>query len=941
MAKSLSFVFILALLISSGNCIDAQNGSEAELPVSTSLAGEWHFRLDPQSLGFREEWFNEALPDLIRLPGSCEEQGYGEKNTKAATGRLTKLIRYEGYAWYQREIIIPENWEGKRTELFLERCMWESSVWVDDQKIGTENSLSTPHIFDLGILSPGNHRLTICIDNRYILPIGTWAHAVTEDTQGRWNGIIGRIELHATDPVWIRNVQVYPGQMRVKIGNQTGLPMEAILQSAKCIIPAGGGTIVIPYNEKEQTWDEFSPVMHSLTITLTAGRFSDRQTLSYAVRNIGTQNRQFTMNGKPVLFRGPVDECIYPLTGYPPMDKASWIRVLSICRSYGFNFMRFHSWCPPDAAFEAGDELGFCFQIELPLWTMDAPHFGQDSVRDQFIRNELDRILDTYGNHPSFALMAMGNESAGTLDELTRIGRAKDSRHLYRCEKGNTSETGDYVEYGLRGVAGPRTDWDRSTSTKGWIVNGDTRAADNMPQVPVLAHEVGQWNMYPDLDEVKKYTGIFRAYNFDGYRQSLEAHHMLDEAGSFRKASGALSMILYKDEIEGSMRTWPYGGFQVLEARDYPGQGAAIVGWLDAFWDSKGLITPEEFRRFCGPTVCLLRMPKRIFTADESFFGRAEIAHYGPADLKVNPEWNIKDLRGKTVASGNLYQAAIPTGQLTRLGEISASLSKVNTPARYIVTFGTGEFFNTWDIWVYPARIPDQIPKNIRIVHAFDKATKKALEKGETVLLFSSPKEGLIQFHKGMLLPDSLRDLPKAMPGQNAIPGSFMPVFWDIRLFNQIGTLGILCDPNHPAFKHFPTEFHSNWQWADLLGHFTAANSFRVAGAPEQMALDLEKGAVDVEYRSKAIILDETPADFRPILQVIDNYDRNAKLGTIFEARVGKGKLLVCAMDLDTDLANRPAARQLRYSLMEYAAGKEFNPKYNLSVELLERLLLP
>jgi hypothetical protein len=941
MLKALSILFCLTLLILPGKYTNAQDGSGAQLPVSVSLAGEWHFKLDPQSMGLSEEWFKKTLHDLIRLPGTCEEQGYGEKNIKPATGRLTKMIRYEGCAWYQREIVIPENWDGKRTELYLERCMWESSVWLDDQRIGTENSLSTPHIFDLGILSPGIHRLTIRIDNTYKLPIGTWAHAVTEDTQGRWNGIIGRIELRATDPVWIRNIQVYPDQIMVTVGNQTGLSKDAIIQSVKCTIPAGGGTVVIPFAEKEQTWDEFSPVMLSLKVTLTSGRFSDQRTVSYAIRKIGTQNRQFTLNGKPVLFRGPVDECIYPLTGYPPMDKASWIHVLNICKSYGFNFMRFHSWCPPEAAFEAGDELGFCFQIELPLWTMDAPHFGQDPERDQFIRNELNRILDSYGNHPSFALMAMGNESAGTLDELTQIGRAKDSRHIYRCEKGNTTETGDYFEIGQRGIAGPRTDWDRWTSTAGWIVNADSMAAEDMPQVPVLAHEVGQWNMYPDLDEVKKYTGIFRAFNFDGYRQSLETHHMSDQAGSFRQASGALSMVLYKDEIEGSMRTWPYGGFQVLEARDYPGQGSAIVGWLDAFWDSKGLITPAEFRRFCGPTVCLLRMSKRVYTADESFVGQAEIAHYGPVDLQVNPVWSIKDLQGKTVASGKFSPATVRTGLITRLGEISASLSKVNVPSRYIVTLGAGEFSNSWDIWVYPAKVPDQIPNNIRIAYAFDKETKDALENGETVLLFSSPKEGLIQFHKGMLMPDSLRALPGAQPGQNAVPGSFMPVFWDIRLFNQIGTLGILCDPNHPAFKYFPTEFHSNWQWADLLGHFTAANSFRVAGAPEQMALDLEKGAGDVEYRSKAIILDETPADFRPILQVIDNYDRNVKLGTIFEARVGIGKLLVCAMDLDTDLANRPAARQLRYSLMEYAAGNEFNPVHTLSFELLDRLLQP
>jgi beta-galactosidase/beta-glucuronidase len=333
MIKALSFLYILPWLILPAKYADAQPGSSAQSALSVNLAGEWQFRQDPLDLGFREEWFKKTLHDQVKLPGTCEEQGYGVKNMKPVAGRLTKLIRYEGHAWYQRVIAIPENWNGKRTELFLERCMWESSVWVDDQRIGTENSLSTPHLYDLGVLSPGNHRLTICIDNTYKLPIGTWAHAVTEDTQGRWNGIIGRIELRATDPLWIRNAQVFPDQIRVNVGNQTGRSQEAVLQSVKCTIPAGGATINIPFTEKEQTWDEFSPIMHNLTITLSSGSFHDQQTVRFAVRKIGTQNRQFTMNGKPVLFRGPVDECIYPLTGYPPMDKSSWMHVLNICRS--------------------------------------------------------------------------------------------------------------------------------------------------------------------------------------------------------------------------------------------------------------------------------------------------------------------------------------------------------------------------------------------------------------------------------------------------------------------------------------------------------------------------------------------------------------------------------------------------------------------------------
>jgi hypothetical protein len=568
---------------------------------------------------------------------------------------------------------------------------------------------------------------------------------------------------------------------------------------------------------------------------------------------------------------------------------------------------------------------------------MDAPPFGKHPIRDQFIRDELDLILNTYGNHPSFALIAMGNESTGSLDTLVKIGRAKDNRHLYRCENGDDKSKGDYFEIGLRGVIGPRTNWDR-WSVPGWIVSSNTNVTKGT-SVPTLAHETGQWAMYPDFDEIKKYTGIFHPYNFESYRNSLEAHNMLDQEKAFAKASGKFSVQLYKDEIEASLRTYPYGGFQVLEARDYPGQGTAIVGWLDAFWDTKGLISPEEFSRFCAPTVCLLRMPKRIYTTNESFVASAEIAHYGKAKINVHPTWQITGESGNIIASGKLPAINIQTGCVTSLGEINTGLNKVAAPAKLIVTLSAGGTSNSWNIWVYPDKIMET-PKNIHISYSFDKETQDALLAGESVLLFSSPKQGIIKYKPGMLLPDSLRNFTRVERGKNAIPGSFTPMFWNIRLFNQIGTLGILCDPKHPALAEFPTEEHSDWQWADLLGNFSAANSFRVAGAPKEMADNLAKGAGDVSDRSKAIILDDTPPEFKPIVQIIDNYDRNSKLGTIFEARVGNGKLLVCAMDLDTDAANRPAARQLRQSLMKYVGSNKFTPATVLSIELLEKLLL-
>jgi len=331
-------------------------------------------------------------------------------------------------------------------------------------------------------------------------------------------------------------------------------------------------------------------------------------------------------------------------------------------------------------------------------------------------------------------------------------------------------------------------------------------------------------------------------------------------------------------------------------------------------------------------------MPKRVLPANTTFTAIAEIAHYGPNAIQVRPEWKISDSDGKIIAGGIFPVKQVETGCNTKLGIINADLSGIQVAEKLLVTLSAGGTSNSWEIWVYP-EISIKKPANVKVAYSFNKDVKDALLNGERVMLFSSPTEGIIPFHKGMLLPDSLRFLPEAKPGSNAIEGSFMPVFWCTRLFNQTGTMGILCNPGHPAFEGFPTENHSNWQWADLLGHFTAANSFRVAGAPESMAVDIEMAAPDAFNRSKAVLLDGTPADFRPILQIIDNYDRNAKLGTIFETRVGKGKLLVCAMDLETDLDKRPAAKQLMQSLLSYTSGDIFLPDQELSVEFLDKIL--
>jgi hypothetical protein len=328
-------------------------------------------------------------------------------------------------------------------------------------------------------------------------------------------------------------------------------------------------------------------------------------------------------------------------------------------------------------------------------------------------------------------------------------------------------------------------------------------------------------------------------------------------------------------------------------------------------------------------------MSRRILTTEDTFTARAEIAHYGPVDAEARPAWSIISDDGKIIAEGHLPPVILKTGHTTSVGEINAALAEVHAPAHLTVTLSAADVSNSWNIWIYPAK-QSAAPANVFIAHAFDSTTRETLAVGRRVVLFSSPTEGVITLRDAFYGPESVRAVPVVEKGKNAISGSFMPQFWNLQLFNRIGTLGILCDPHHPALAEFPTEKHSNWQWADLLGNFSAAKSFGTRGSVvERMC----QASGDATNRSKAIILNETPGDFRPIVQVIDNQERNAKLGAIFETRVGPGKLLVCALDLNTDLDKRPAARQLRSSLLNYAASDRFAPAHELPIELLERLL--
>ena len=856
-------------------------------------------------------WFTAPEYEKYRRPGQVKVPFW-----------LQPERYYKGAAWYQREIEVPADWQGRRIVLTLERPHIETRAWLDDRALGVNNSLSTPHAYDLGTaVAPGKHRLTIRVDNRLVVDVGINSHSVTDHTQGNWNGIVGRIELSATPPVWVEDVQVIPHDgrsiaVRNTIGNATGRDQQvfARLEFAmpeNVLGPPPGGplaslqgprtTFTAEYHlgPEAPLWDEFHPVLYRVTASIDGDPAGSR-TVSFGLREIGTSGTQFVINGRKVFFRGTLECAIFPRTGHPPTDVDSWKRIIGIAKEHGLNLFRFHSWCPPEAAFQAADELGFYFQVECGSWANTSTSLGEGKPIDAWLYEEAERILATYGNHPSFVLLAYGNEPAGKheayLTKWVEHFKGRDPRRLYAGGAGWPQLAADqyHIAYGPRIQA-----WGDGLKSR---INArppettiDYRDYVRARKVPVLSHEVGQWCAYPNFAEIASYTGPLKPRNFEIFRDSLEAHGMLGQAHDFLIASGKLQVLCYKEDIEALLRTPGLGGFELLALYDFPGQGTALVGVLDALWNAKGYVTPAQFRRFCNSTVPLARLSRRVFTADQPFEAALEVAHFGPRPLKdAVLAWAIVGADGKAFASGRKV-GTIPVDNGVALGSISASLRELPAPAKYrlVLAIEGTPLENDWDFWVYPAEPQAApVPPVVTVVNRLDERATAALEAGGRVLLLVPP---------GQAREDRL--------GKVAL--GFSSIFWNTAWTRRQPphTLGVLCQSTHPALAGFPTESHTNWQWWYLL------------------------------TRADALILDDLPRELRPVVQVIDDWVTNRKLGLVVEARVGSGKLLVCSIDLEHGLEHNPVARQFRASLLSYLASERFNPATELTAAQVRSLM--
>ena len=918
-----------------------------QLPPDTQsripLEGNWGLQLDTAGAGIAPDWLTKSCTDSLFLPGTTDMGKKGTYNTDMTlTTSLSREYVFEGKALYTKQVDIPEEWDGTSVRLVMERTK-PTTIWIDGKEVGANNDISTAQQYDLSsYLFPGTHTVAILVDNgKQAVPEKVYgsSHAYSASTQTNWNGIIGDFYLESVPLCGIDDIQLYPDvakkvvTARVTLRNpdkgagkgilsfyaeawNTDKQHKTPVQTVEVDWTKPEQELELALGDKALLWSEFTPSLYRFSVSLKTDQSVDTEQATFGLRDFKTKGRQFTMNGKTTFLRGKHDACVFPLIAHTAMDVETWRHYFQVAKQYGINHYRFHSWCPPEACFEAADIEGIYLQPELPIWgNIDI----DDTELCDYLLKEGRNLHRAYSNHASFVMFGLGNEMSGEegLAMLIQTFKKEDNRHIYSSGSNNylgfkgKQANEDYFTTCRVGREGDkqfnthaRASFSFADAYDGGYLNHtypnsemDFSSANVLCDVPIISHETGQFQVYPNYEEIKKYTGVLKPRNFEIFKKRLEEAGMINLAYDFMMASGKWSALLYRADIEMNLRTPEWGGFQLLDLQDYPGQGSAYVGILDAFMESKGLIAPEEWRHFCSEVVPLSCTEKFCWTNDEALTGEVEIANYSESDLNSKQlSWTLTDSKQQVLDKGVL-PLQVKQGELAKVGTLKPAIASVRKAEKVTLALsidGT-PYRNDYSLWIYPAADKEVAPsEDICVTDDLD-AHLKYLTEGGKVLWFPSKDK-----HK-----------------DQTVGGLFQTDYWNYRMFRTIcenldrpvspGTLGILTDPGHPALADFPTEFHTNWQWFPII------------------------------KQSYPMILDRLSDDYRPIVQVIDNVERNHKLGLLFEFKVGNGKLLVCMSDLKA-VQDKPEARQFYRSILEYMESSAFAPSYSLSAKDLQDL---
>ena len=931
--------------------------------------------LDENGIGHRDVGANQWHPDAV-LGNAAGEI---DKDAPIAT-RFTRRHTYEGEARISRKITVPD-YGTDRLFVLAERAR-ALRLLVDGEacSVFRQGTLSTPYIFELTGAAPGEHEFTFLSDNSYPgMPKAAiyYSSAATDETQTNWIGILGECSMYTRPQNFIDSLRVYPRAVKKEEKNKAGgyvldvcvelapgakkvykdakiiLQSEALAageledtQTLTEIISYSGEGLAeagtdkeenpktmeiwfrdLPLRENVKLWDEDEGNLYEMAVTLDNGMSAEDKGGStaecrtrFGIRSFGDNGSgRLALNGRAIFLRGEANCAEYPETGHPPMTIPEWKEMLLKYRSYGINFVRFHSHCEPEAAFAAADELGMLLQPELSHWDPKDAFGTEESYR--YYRAELVDLLKTYANHPSFVMLTLGNELQAQdegrerMRELVRTAKRMDPTRLYA--------NGSNAFYGEEGCD-PESDFYTSQSCKDVVIRGTFSGMrgylnENYPsadrtydeamaeirkeyQKPVFSFEVGQFEVLPDFEELESFHGISDPVNLKLIKKRVEERGLLPTWEKYVEATGELSRLAYREEIEAAMRTRELSGISLLGLQDYPGQGTALVGMMNSHLEPKpyDFARPERFREFFQECRILVKLPHYTYEAGERLIAEVEAANFGKRNIEGVFCWT---LAGKKSVSenGNCEPAEIKSkntviatgedteiticrpGSYTEVGSLDIPLDFVEKNTALTLKVRIGDSISAYPIWVYRKTTP-VCPENVYETRAFDVKTREILQNGGRVYLS----------------PDADKE---SLP--NSIKTQFTTDFWSVGTFaDQEGGMGQLIDTEHPIFKEFPTDFHTDWQWWIMA-------------------------------TKRAVIL---PHPMKTIITEMDSYAFLRPMAQMIEFRCLKGKVLLSTMELHKS-QQYPEVRALQASIYTYLSGENFEPAEEITEEELSMLV--
>ena len=893
---------------------------------AVSLDGEWRFRLDPDDTGVREGWYERPrkLADKIGVPGCWQGQGFGHDGTDEIWdfGIRARVLRatYQGTGWYGRSFRVPAPWKGARIWLNFGGVHPAVDVWVNGARVGSHCGPFVPFAFEItGLVRSGaGNFVAVRVHER-----NRWM-GLSYNWGGKWSGLFRSVELTATGSTWLDQVCVHPDvdagclRFRVKPGGagRKQLTLSVDAQDAGGRTVASGTEEISAAEESGFALDVPSPALWSPdepnlyrvdVVLMSGGQPLDALTERVGFVKLATAGKHFLINGQPFYIRGTGDFQAHPETGCPDTCRERWRRKLSVLRQYGYNHVRCQSYVPAPEYYDVADEVGLLVQSEMGMlgaWGGQSPWHRYAwpaptlAYRDA-LKWQWDKTVMRDVNHPSANIYCMSNElGADTLFPDTAWQCCRDTKAV---------KPGAFVIW---------TDGGYNASLPQDFVNAEG-SVDHETDLPVIQHEFRWWSAYPDVRIKHKYSGAVRPYAIEIAEEAAACHGLKDQLPRMARASQRLQYVEARTKMESCRRDNPrLAGISHFNAMDI---GLSPQGVVDEFYDRK-YADAALWRRTNGDTVVLLDrdFDDRVLTGGQALDAAFCVSDFSHPPLKApRLEWQL--LAGnRSLASGTLTFRHKPF-RTCPAGKIRALLPSVSDPQaltlRAVLREGKRTFRNEWSFWLLPAETP----------------------RSDGVAIYGKPTGNWL---------GTVRGIPKVGPGRCDRASVVLTGVLDEALGDYARRGGrIILAAGEGLVRPFPPKLGGGGYFflppanypplEDGHGGAIIRDHPMLGGFPHEGFADLQF------YR---LIADVPPVDLEPlglggltpVVQPLSTYFTCLPLAYLLEASVGKGAVILCALDLDQKL---PEARYLLSAILQYASGPRLRPRRSLSAPAWERLI--